>query len=265
MNSGSPRGVRLAGTSQGGGGEWDGLMRDVLPPVLGAPRVCIEMGSNIGASTVLMKSLFPEVALVCAEPVERYRAYLLENLRPYSHVLHVEDRIIASRSGQTATIQANSTTASASNADYGADCTGRETLFTLSLDDLVEHLGLKGQIDFIKVDTDGYEHEVVSGGRRCLEDDKPLLFVEFCPPALRRVLRSEKELVEVLLEVGCQVFMVYHPNGSFLGVARDYDRIMTLKQNLYYVDLFTLPSRSKHEGAFLDFVTSVESVRARPE
>jgi FkbM family methyltransferase len=232
------------------GAEWDSQMRVVLPHVLTEPRVCIEVGSNIGASTVLIQNLFPEAALVLAEPAQRFRRYLVKNLKANPNVVHIEDRIIASKTGLTATIQTNWTTGSASNANYGADLTSRESLMTVALDDLVKELGLLGRIDFIKVDTDGYEYEVFSGARQTVVNDKPLIFTEFSPPSLRRVLNSDKEFIDLLASMGCEIFLVFHPNGTFKGIARDYEQIMSLKGDVYYVDLFTLPRGSRHEDAF---------------
>lgn len=233
------------------GREWDSVMRAVLPHVLDEPRVIVEVGSNIGASTVLISSLFPKAALLLIEPADRFRRYLIRNLKSKpGNVVKIEDRIIASESGLTLTIQTNSSTGTPSGADYGADLRSREDLMTVTLDDLVKELGLSGQIDFIKVDTDGYEYEVFGGGKAMIREDKPLIFAEFSPPSLRRVLGSEKELIDLFNEMMCEIFLVFSAKGDWRGIADSYEQIMFLKGDDYYVDLFTLPKGSRHEDAF---------------
>lgn len=50
---------------------------------------------------------------------------------------------------------------------------------TLSIDGLVQAEGLT-HLDFIKIDTDGHEYEILQGGRQTIERLRPIIVFEFC-------------------------------------------------------------------------------------
>ena len=50
---------------------------------------------------------------------------------------------------------------------------------SITLDNFVEKIGRK--IDFVKIDTDGHEYEVLQSGIKFLKRDKPIIHIEFAP------------------------------------------------------------------------------------
>jgi FkbM family methyltransferase len=50
---------------------------------------------------------------------------------------------------------------------------------TLSIDGLAQQEGLS-HLDFIKIDTDGHEYEILLGGRQSVERWRPIIVFEFC-------------------------------------------------------------------------------------
>ena len=61
-------------------------------------------------------------------------------------------------------------------------------------------------VDFIKIDTDGSEVEVLEGGRHTLLDHRPTMSVELNPPGLGRRGRTIGELLGLLDELGYDLF-----------------------------------------------------------
>jgi hypothetical protein len=133
----------------------------------------------------------------------------------------------------------NSTTGTPSNVDYRQDITSSAVVQTASLGQVMSDHDI-GRMDFLKVDTDGYEVEVFSGARDVITRDTPLIFTEFGPTSLRR-LHSEVVFFDLLVSLGCIRFLVFQHSGEFLGVATTLDQIMRLKADDYYVDLVCTP------------------------
>lgn len=228
------------------GKEWDTVFRIVLPHIFISPSIVIEVGANIGASTRVIADLFKQTKFVLVEPATRFRRYLKKNVHSISErVIAIENRIIGNVTGQTRLLITNFTSGTASNADYGPGHRTSEYPSTITLDDLTNQLCLTS-VDFLKVDTDGFEFEVISGGGQVLTTFKPLIFVEFSPTDLNR-LRPAEEFINLLECMDCEIFLVFSPSGQFLGIGNCYDEIMSLKDKHYYVDLFTVPKGSRYE------------------
>ena len=76
----------------------------------------------------------------------------------------------------------------------------------MKLDDYVEQRNIK-RIDFIKMDTDGYELKILNGGKNSISEFRPIMLIEVTE-ALKRVGHSVKELIELLKSLNYQAFSV---------------------------------------------------------
>jgi hypothetical protein len=80
----------------------------------------------------------------------------------------------------------------------------------VALDDLLK----TSAPDLIKIDTDGYEINVVEGGRRCLKNIKPHLFIEYSPYHIRKHgLDEPTRLFALLKEAGYGAMIIYEHMG----------------------------------------------------
>jgi FkbM family methyltransferase len=69
------------------------------------------------------------------------------------------------------------------------------------LDDVLTEEGVP-RVDFIKIDVEGYELEVLKGGIKTLETSKPRLFIEIDDANLREQASSATELIQFLKNKG---------------------------------------------------------------
>jgi FkbM family methyltransferase len=69
------------------------------------------------------------------------------------------------------------------------------------LDDWVQGKQIE-KIDLIKIDVEGFEYDVLSGGLRTLAEMRPLMFIELSDPHLSRFGHSSKKLLGLLAELG---------------------------------------------------------------
>lgn len=229
------------------GGVWDAVLPDLIETIVGPPRVVLEIGSNIGASIIPIKTRFPGAELVLVEPLDRYSSYLEVNVRDYSKTTIVSRQVVSDTTGTNVYIQANFTTATPSNANYGAELVDGKWLPTVTCDDLAHRLGLgQGEriIDFLKVDTDGYEEKVFRGARKTIRRHQPLIFFEFSPPSLARIGNPSDLITLLQNELDCSSFVVLSMTGKVLGHASSFEQIMRLKRDDYYVDVLTTPTAS---------------------
>jgi FkbM family methyltransferase len=155
------------------------IARSMLPE---DEPVVVEVGSNIGASILHVAAERPTVELVCFEPSDRFRPILARNLAAAGLP---SAPVIADALGPVpsiATLYNNESTASMVHDAY-ADHSGRgsQSVNVTTLDIV---LARKARVDLIKVDTDGYDFEILRGGTELLGRTRPILFFELAPGLL---------------------------------------------------------------------------------
>jgi len=78
---------------------------------------------------------------------------------------------------------------------------------SLTIDQAVDHLS-GGRLNFIKLDVDGYETDVLAGGSRVLAKLGPTILFELCPHALLEHGTTAMQLLETLRPHGYRVFQL---------------------------------------------------------
>ncbi len=245
----------MIGRFVSGGGEWDGLVfRQSLPQILPQDAVVVEVGSNIGASAIVISEILKSSKFLLIDAADRYIPYLRKNtvyLKSANRLIGIETRAVSDGKQSEVIFNTNSTTGTPSNVDYKEDITSSQVVKTATLFDICEE-HLVQRIDLLKVDTDGYEVEVFSGAVKVIERHAPVIFTEFSPPSLCR-LHDAQTFLDILKGLGCDFFLVFKHSGEFLGVAECLEKIMKLKAKDYYVDLICAPRHSR-------YVTSLQNL-----
>jgi len=78
---------------------------------------------------------------------------------------------------------------------------------SLSLDQLVDHFSIS-KLDWLKIDVDGFEKDVLFGGRHIFKKHKPNVFMELCEYSLEEHNTSIEELLDFLICFGYQFYSV---------------------------------------------------------
>jgi len=121
-------------------------------------RVCLDVGSNIGQWTRPLSKKFESV--ICFEPNPNFRECFKKNINENNVILWpygLSDRT------HKATQDYNSTVLQ--NQDGDIDC---RTLDSFGLTN----------VDFIKIDVDGFEIPVLNGAKQTLAENKPVINIE---------------------------------------------------------------------------------------
>ena len=136
-----------------------------------ADGVLFDIGANHGSYTLFLRSLAPGARIYAFEPHPATFASLHKRAGGCGAVL--EDMAVSDRSGTMQLFdfaeEDGSTQASLSEASVGmfdANTVARAVRVT-SLDDYMEHAGIE-RIDFLKIDTEGFDINVLRGAARAL-------------------------------------------------------------------------------------------------
>ena len=213
---------------------------DALPGILGAavsaaPPVVCEVGSNLGATLLQLLHGRPDARVYAFEPSPRYLPYLRRNVEVNGlRGVTVVDRLVSDRPGR-ARISSNTTTATAvTDAEYsGLPSVGTAEVAATTLD---EFFADGPSVDFLKIDTDGFDFIVLLGARKLLERDRPTLYFELAPELMRSAGRDPADLFPYLASVDYGPFGVLSNQGEPLGAFATGEEIFELYERFPHRD-----------------------------
>jgi FkbM family methyltransferase len=205
----------LIGRTVARGEVWDLPLRSVASELpLGG--VVVDVGANLGASSLTLAAHRPDLRFLCLEPSDRFFPYLERNLAP----LVAEGRATLRKDfvgppDAGVVLHQGTTSASAVHvARRDVRHVLNEPVAPCPLDVLSENVS---PVVLIKVDTDGYEVHVIESGRHVIAEARPHLFLEWTPRLLTEAGRSEDELRDLLKGLGYVEATVFAPNGALLA------------------------------------------------
>jgi FkbM family methyltransferase len=145
-----------------------------------AGDLVIDVGANIGLSTLLLARSCPDARIIAFEPSPANAAFLRRNLAANgADRVEVVQAAVSARSGgalrfHVATFGAGSHVVSQGH--LRSDAMETIAVPVIAIDDAVAG---KGRVGFIKMDVEGHEPEALDGARGVLARDRPLVFAEF--------------------------------------------------------------------------------------
>jgi len=170
----------------------------------------IDVGANIGLYTLLLRSV-SSLPIIAYEP----QPFLFKLLRfniAFNQLANVEARNFACGShrgevpfsiginGSVAVdAEASGAALPGDDLESEAEKTQRgQAVIRVPLTTLDEDLAEAPAIALLKIDCEGFEHEILQGARRLIQRHKPRLFVEVHPPLLGRFGHSVEDLLKLL-------------------------------------------------------------------
>lgn len=234
------------------GVEWDLVLKKILPSLLLRPEpVVVEVGANIGASTAQILAAKPRARLHLFEPSDRFRPYLVENLRLRGAKAEIYKWAVGSKVGSLTLHNNPSTATTAKEDDYGAgDALSAQEVPVVTLDGLPV-----SRLDFLKVDVDGPEFDVLHGGESVLITHKPTLFFEL---ATYLMDRPEEDLAW-LASLGYHRFFCLNPVGGFVGSTGEPRQAVEWAEaeESRYVDILCCYAESDQEARLASVLKSM--------
>jgi FkbM family methyltransferase len=184
--------------------------------------VALDIGANIGAHCLELARQVGSAGTVFAfEPTRFAHSKLLENLAlnpGLSRVVKAERLLLAASDNRQPVVQVYSSWPLVHEDGLHAIHTGRSQSTdgapAISLDTYLKRAGVQG-VDFVKLDVDGFECEVLEGGQECLEKFRPIILMELAPYCLREHGASLERLVDLLT---CRGYRFLKLNGKELPI-----------------------------------------------
>lgn len=174
-----------------------------------ANSLIVDVGANIGLSTIALSQAVPRGKVIAFEPSPRNLEFLKKNIRANGiNNVEIQDFALSDEAGHLAFHTADYGAGShvVSGEHLGMDWRNTTVLKT-TLDTIFVNQDAS-RVALIKIDAEGHEPNILAGARRLLARDRPLLFIEFnawclnafgghSPAAFARALWSSFEVLSV--------------------------------------------------------------------
>jgi FkbM family methyltransferase len=104
---------------------------------------------------------------------------------------------------------------------------------TRTLDSILMDLNGFDKANFLKIDTDGYDFEVIRGAKNLIQKNKPLILFECDAFRNQNYIEEFQEIMNLFKTYGYHSAIVYDNNGFFYSII-DLDFISDFKYSLFY-------------------------------
>lgn len=202
-----------------GGGRYEPEVMLVLAAVVEPDWVCLDVGANLGAISLVLAHLCPQGRVHAFEAAGENVAYLRANLdangaaNATAHHLALYDR------DGTLTLHFTSSYAGGSFVSDVVDEGRAEEVPARTLDRWVADQGLD-RLDLVKLDVEGAESRMLAGAKATIERFRPHLVVEFNPIVSQRFQRQPPgDLWEALATV--------YPHRFAIGAGGRVTRVLS--------------------------------------
>ncbi len=152
----------------------------LLAGFAGKGRTMLDIGANAGFHALTAGLFFRRV--IAFEPTPATAARLERNIM-LSALRHIDVKrcALSNREGE-ARFTINERHCGANRIGGAGDASAADASIAVPLRTLDGMADEIGRVDFVKIDVEGHECEVLEGARKTVEQDRPLLFVEFNRP-----------------------------------------------------------------------------------
>lgn len=216
----------------------------------------VDVGANCGDSLAAMATTNPGLHYICIEADPSFFSLLQSNL------LSIKERQpqlqadalceLIGKDGNHATLTGNGGTkhaVAASNGDGAIPCK--------SLDSALSSLPKKQTIALLKIDTDGWDHEVILSASQLIRKHSPLIFFE-CQQSNPQQLEGFSNAIDWLFKAGYSSWFIFDNYGDLLLQTDNPETVKFLmdyvnRQNLgvstrtfYYMDILAAPPAQKN-------------------
>ena len=201
--------------------------------------VYIDVGANIGDSILAINPKKKDV-IIAIEPNPKFQKYLRKNLVNLNNIVIKEVMCSSSPKKEKVKILEKNGTAS-----IVIDNESME-IEQDTLDNIMKENKL-GQIDLLKVDTDGHDFDVLNGAKKTIKKYKPAIFFECDSFGNKNYANDIFELFDFLKSCGYMSIIMYDNFGYLFGKYNLEDKetlenffFYQLNSNFYYFDILVM-------------------------
>ncbi|MCX5200260.1 FkbM family methyltransferase [Streptomyces sp. NBC_00237] len=187
-------------------GRHEALELDLYTSLLKGARGVVDVGASIGLYSCLGAAALPADGRITAfEPVPANVAALRRNLalNGCADRVHVEEAAVGPDPG-TLTLHLSSVNSGGHSA--APDAEGGRTAVVRQV--ALDAYPFGRRPDFLKIDAEGYEVQVLRGATRTLREDRPAVLIEYVPERVRACGDDPADILRALREGGRTVYVV---------------------------------------------------------
>lgn len=176
-------------------------------------KTVFDIGANVGQSAAVYAKSFPEAAIYSFEPVLETFNTLVQNTKSLGKVKAFNCAFGDRDEAMQINITDNSTGSSITHYKNAKT----ETISVCTLDAFSKDNAIQ-RIDFMKVDTEGFELEVIAGAQQMLQTQRiNILYIEAAPYRTKRHFVSFAEIVEAMRKHDYDLFGIYEQQPHWSG------------------------------------------------
>lgn len=157
-------------------GEFEKREIEICGEYIKRDSVVLDIGANIGVHSIYFSKMAIDGTVIAIEPSPETFSLLLKNVQKYGNIFPLNVGLSCSNDLKNFFVTAD-------NAYSGLKDTHRKEIkkivkvFCFRLDDLLMNHNFK-KIDFVKIDVEGVEQDVIEGMERIIEEYRPVIFSE---------------------------------------------------------------------------------------
>lgn len=178
-------------------------------PLLGDPKLILDVGANLGNHTLYWATHLSVEKIYSFEPFPANYKCLKKNIEdnhlPFIYTLPLA---IGDKNGEVKVKSFDSGNYGATTLEYSEDKEETNVMSAVTLDNLKEKLNLS-KVDFVKIDTEGFEVHVLDGMKCILEESCPVIWIEVGE-------KTVADVVHRLQKLGYQLAKMSGANLLFL-------------------------------------------------
>jgi FkbM family methyltransferase len=222
------------------------------------PRICralkridkrlyvIDIGANIGDTVSLITDV-TKGNFLCVEGDEKYLPTLERNIKQISGDNHIKiERSYCGNEGKAKAfiVRKEGTAKIVKSSQSNIEKNGLRVLKIKSLDKIIENNPRFKNANLLKIDTDGFEKDILESGKKFVRGANPLLYFEFTPEVNSQNRQDKNTIWSLLRGYGYKEALFYDNFGGAVEIINldNQDKIDELvnkinNKNIYYYDI----------------------------
>ena len=193
------------------GSDYENHMVDFYKELLNKDSVCVDVGANIGILSMYM-SLFTEAPIYAFEPIKDTFEFLKKNIEFNKMNVTPFNIALSDFTGKT---QFEYDPKKNGSATFSKN--GTVEVEVMKLDDFVETNKIE-KIDVIKMDIEGFETHMMYGAQNVIENMRPDIVTEYCPPMMRERGFEPNKFFHILESYYKNIYLVDRPVMQLIKV-----------------------------------------------
>jgi len=225
-------------------GAWEPAETALFVRHLAPGGFVVDAGANFGHYALTASRLVgPEGLVVAFEPFPRNHDLLSANIALLEHRNVVAEQAgLAAASGKLDLITDEENPGGHSfNPDLIWKAGSKTEVPVYALDDYLRQKGIERRLDILKSDTQGFEWQLISGARQTILRDKPIMFCEVAPHALKAIGDSADDLLGFFETAGYSMYLVDRRVQRIVAIGYDELKRRFETDNREFEDVVFMP------------------------